>query len=269
MTSAIVMGDSYAYAPPPTGEPGMSTIGNCTLSFAGRVLQFRTNPNSIWWSYELLKNIDYTYGGQVVQLLGTRLGDLKVKVDCGRGGWPYLVQVAMFLRDLLAYQRGGNTATFLFMPRNWKLNVYGMSIPFSDQLTATTREIELSFKIQEDISGTLSQITIDTEIMRLNEGIYMPGILPHNMFDDPSGIAGNLDALSGGMVAALSGQGMADAQTPSGPSYSASGISNPVDTDPEGQAGNLLGNLGGPLNDLLNAANIPTAALGGLPIGDD
>ena len=64
------------------------------------------------------------------------------------------MNTVLFLRDLMVDQRNGNTATFEYTTRNWKLNVYAMSIPFQDQVTATTREIEIQFKIQEDVTGS-------------------------------------------------------------------------------------------------------------------
>lgn len=254
--------------PKPTGLAGRSNGAVATLSFAGKVFRFRTNPNEVWWSYELLKNVEYTYGGQVIQLLGVRLGDLRVKIECGWGGWDYLVQVAMFLRQILEDQRGGNTATFTYPSRGWQLNVYGMSIPFADQLTATTREIELVFKIQEDVNGTLSQVTLNADIARLAEGVYLPSLaLPHNQYDDQQGLAGNLDGMSSGMLSDLYNSVLHDPQTPSGPTYAPIGITNNVDMDILGNLSDLLGN---PLSDLTDGLNLQAPSLPGigkLPIG--
>lgn len=242
-------------APTIVGVKG-ATTSLATLSFAGQVFRFRTNPNEVWWSYELLKNVEYTYGGKVVQILGVRLGDLRIKLECGHGGWDYLVQVAMFLRQLLQDQRGGNTATFSYPLRGWELKVYSMSVPYADQLTATTREIELSFKIQEDVNGTLSQATMTADIARLAEGIYMPSVtLPHNKYDDPMGLAGNVNGMTGGMLSQLfGGNSVADPQNPSGPTYASSNVTNTVDDDPEGSISDLLGF---PLSDLTQGVDIP------------
>src|SRR6185437_458039 len=109
-----------------SGPSGVNT-GLCTLSFQDQVCRFRTNPNEVWWSYELLQNVEETYGGRVIQILGTRLGDLTVKVDCGLGGIDYLMEVVYYLRNLMSDQRNGNPATFAYTTRNWQLNVYAMS----------------------------------------------------------------------------------------------------------------------------------------------
>jgi hypothetical protein len=218
--------------------PGAANRGLCTLQWQGRTFRFRTNPNEIWWSYELLTNVEDTYGGRVVQLLGTRLGDLTVKVDCGQGGWSYLMQVVLYLRDLLSDQRNGNPAIFSYTTRNWKLQVYSMTIPFADQVTATTRELELNFKIQQDLTGVLSRVTVDAELARLVDGVYPPGMPIHNQFNDALGIIGNLP-----QAAWLAGQ-LSDPQNPSGPIYPPTGIVNNVDSEPFGDASQIPG-IGG------------------------
>lgn len=199
--------------PPQSVDPSKTNRGVCSLTFKEREFQFRTNPNEIWWTYELVRNVEQTYGGRVVQLLGTRLGDLQVKVECGAGGWPYLMKVVLFLRDMLSDQRGGDTAVFEYTTRNWRMKVYGMTIPFQDEVEATTRELTLNFKIQEDVTGVLSQITLNAEILRLQDGVYGGTVDPHNRYDDPF----SQDAAA-----------PTDAINPSGPSYNASNITNNV-----------------------------------------
>lgn len=200
-------------------SPGSTNRGICSLSYGnGKTFRFRTNPNEIWWDYELITHTEQTYGGRVVQLLGTRLGDLTVKVDCGGGRWEYLMQVVSYLRDLLISQRNGETALFEYTTRRWKLHVYGLTIPFQDEVTATTRELELRFKIQEDVTGVVSQLAMSAELLRLQQGTISGPI--HNEFNTPPG------------------QGWYDLAPP-GPSYSPSGIVNTVDTSFLGN--NILG----------------------------
>jgi hypothetical protein len=193
----------------------------------------------------LLAKTMETYGGRVIQLLGTKLGDLKVMVDCGSARWPYLVQVVSFLRDLLSDQRNGNPATFEYTTRNWKLKVYSMSIPFEDQVDATVREIELNFKIQEDVSGALSKVTLDADLLRLSDGVYGPGQATHNRYND---------------IAQLNTPSTV-AENPNIPSYVSTGIVNLVDTQPQGDnplGANPLSALGGmvPLPSIPGVGNI-------------
>jgi len=218
--------------PAPPAGPAGDTQGICTLTWQNQVFRFRTNPNEIWWSYELLKAPMQTYGGQVIQLLGVKLGDLQVKVDCGAGGWPYLVEVVGFLRNLLSDQRNGNPAIFYYAPRNWKLQVYALSVPFQDQVEATVREIELNFKIQQDITGFVGKNTLDAELARLQNSVYGPGQDTHNKYN-----SGSPDKT--------------DAENPGGPTYSPSGIVNTVDTQ-------VAGNNPGGVNPLASAlAGVP------------
>lgn len=211
---------------PPGSVPLPPTLnghqqGLCSLAWQDQVFTFRTNPNEMWWSYELIKAPFSTYGGTVTQILGVRMGDLRVKIDCGAGGWPYLMQVVSFLRNLLTDQRNGNAAVFTYAPRNWKLGVYSLTIPFEDQVEATVREIELNFKIQEDISGNLGQNLINAEILALQQNVYGVTQATHNSYNDGAG-----------------GKGLGLArEAPGGPTYAQNGPTNTVDST--GIAGNL------------------------------
>jgi hypothetical protein len=147
--------------------------GIASLTFSGRTWRFRTNPNTITWSYSLVTNTDQTYGGRVIQILATKIDDLIVRVECGNGGWAYNEALVLFIRDLLVSQRNpmAPPATFEYTTRNWKFNVYGLSIPFQDQVTATVRELELHFKVQEDVSGVVSGAILDATLAQMQDGI--------------------------------------------------------------------------------------------------
>lgn len=145
--------------------------GIASLEFGGRTLRFRTNPNAIWWNYSLITNVDNTYGGRVVQILGARMDDLIVTVDCGNGGWAYQRQVIGFMRDMINDQRKGDPGVFTYTTRNWRMKVFALSVPFQDTVSAVTREMELRFKIQEDVSGVQTSIALASELNRLKDGI--------------------------------------------------------------------------------------------------
>jgi len=145
--------------------------GIASLEFGGKVLRFRTNPNEVWWNYSLITAVENTYGGRVVQILGAKIDDLVVTIECGRGGWNYQRQVVGFMRDMIADQRKGDPGTFSYTTRNWRLKVFALSVPFQDSVTATTREIELRFKVQEDVSGVMSSLALSTELARLQDGV--------------------------------------------------------------------------------------------------
>lgn len=155
----------------PTNSAANPQRGIASLTWGNHVLRFRTNPNEVTWNYSLITKTDQTYGGRVVQILGTKIEDLTVKVDCGNGGWPYLVKIVTFMRDLMVAQRNGQTAVFEYTTRKWKLKVYAASFPFADQITATTRELTLNFKVQEDISGIVSSATISAALQAFINGV--------------------------------------------------------------------------------------------------
>lgn len=212
-------------------EPGVANRGLCSLTYNGQILRFRTNPNQMFWDYQLLTKVENTYGGRVIQVLGTRLGDLSVTVECGMGGWPYLMQVVGFLRDMVSDQRNQvQPGTFEYTTHNWKLNVYAINVPFQDEVTATTREITLNFKIQEDLTGVLSQITMRAEMLKLQEGVVGPGRSPHNQYNDFE----------------RNGQPeIFNPVAPGGPGYAPTGIMNLVNVQPFGNNPGGLNPLAG------------------------
>lgn len=150
-----------------TGERGIASLYH---PGAG-TLRFRSNPKEFNWSYTLNKRVDQTYGGRVIQLLGTRIEDFTFKADAGRGRWPYMNGVAKFMRDVMIAQRNGIPATFEYTTRGWKFNAFVVSVPFADAVEEVLREFEIGLKVQEDVSGLMSQNTLQAELRRLQDGI--------------------------------------------------------------------------------------------------
>jgi hypothetical protein len=148
------------------GETGVAS-----LTHMGRTFRFRTNPNQFQWTYTLNKRIDQTYGGRVVQLLGTKIDDFVIKADAGGGRWDYTNRMAKFMRDVMINQRNGVPATFEYTKRGWKLNCYIVSVPFQDSVEEVLRPFEIQMKVQEDVSGLMSQASLRGELARLSDGI--------------------------------------------------------------------------------------------------
>jgi hypothetical protein len=180
--------------------------GIASLTFNGKVLRFRTNPNSVWWSYLLKTNVEQTYGGRVVQILGVGIDDLVVKVECGRGGWPEAKRIVDFLRQVMIDQRKGknNIGDFKYTTRNWHMKVYALSVPFQDQVNATTRELELHFKVQEDVSQVQSQAALSAELTRLRDGVGFVKMPGYNVPTTEAGSGENPSWMNG----AVSGPGI-------------------------------------------------------------
>lgn len=170
MTSSITQLSGMSFpqvaAPMPEGERGVAS-----LRWGGSVLRFRTNPNEFNWQYTLKKRIDPTYGGRVVQLLGTSIEEFTLKADAGGGRWEYANKVATFLRDVMIRQRNGVPATFDYTTRGWRLNVYVVSVPFADAVEEVLREFTIQFKVQEDVSGVMSKNSLSAELSRLKDGV--------------------------------------------------------------------------------------------------
>ncbi len=159
-----------------------------TITHGGKSFQFRTNPNSIRWTYTLNTKVEETYGGRVVQILSCNMDDLVVTAEAGGGGWEYIHAVALFMRDMLFDQRsGGEPGTFSYPTRGWEMDVYAVNFPFKDAWNEVTREFTMQFKIQEDVNGVITSDTIAGEIERLKKGIEYE----HNDFNTPEGDPGS------------------------------------------------------------------------------
>jgi hypothetical protein len=63
------------------------------------------------------------------------------------------------------------------------MNVYAVSVPFQDQVTASVRELELQFKVQEDISGVVTSNSLAKELAALKDGLGFT----HNSYNTGSG----------------------------------------------------------------------------------
>lgn len=175
--------------PRTTGERGIASMHHPDVG----TLRFRTNPNEFNWTYTLNKRVDETYGGRVVQLLGTKIDDFKFKADCGGGRWAYMNKVAKFMRDVMVAQRNGAPATFEYTTRGWKLNCYVVSVPFQDSIEEVKREFEVVCKVQEDVSDVLSKNTLSAEMRKLQDGINFR----RGKYNDPRFSAGVTDSEAG------------------------------------------------------------------------
>lgn len=160
-----------------SGETGIASLHHPNVG----TLRFRSNPNEFGWDYVLNKRIDQTYGGRVIQLLGTKIDNFSIKADSGAGRWEYTNKVARFMRDLMIVQRNGTPATFEYTTRGWKLNCFIVSIPFFDAVEEVRREFEIQMKVQEDISGVMSKNTLSAELRRLKDGIAFK----RSQYNDP------------------------------------------------------------------------------------
>lgn len=184
-----------AYGWPQVGPPSANTeergIASLHHPKVG-TFRFRSNPNEFNWSYTLNKRVDQTYGGRVIQLLGTRIDDFSLKADCGGGRWREMNRAAVFMRNVMMAQRDGIPATFEYTTRGWRFNAYVVSVPFADAVEEVLREFEIGLKVQEDVSGVMSRNTLEAEMRRLQNGIgfrrgkYNDPLFGQNLADAPN-----------------------------------------------------------------------------------
>ena len=160
-----------------SGERGIASLSHPGVG----TFRLRCNPKEFNWSYTLNKRVDQTYGGRVIQLLGTRIDDFSFKADAGLGRWPEVNRVANFMRNVMIEQRNGIPATFEYTTRGWKFNAYVVSVPFADAVEEVLREFEVGMKVQEDVSGLMSRNTLQAELRRLQDGIGFR----RNQYNDP------------------------------------------------------------------------------------
>lgn len=175
------MADKYTF-PQKSPRLGPGERGIASLTHKGRTFRFRTQPNQFQWTYTLNKRVDQTYGGRVVQLLGTKIDDFVLKAEAGGGRWDYTNRMAKFMRDVMIEQRDGTPATFEYTTRGWKLNCYVVSVPFQDAIEEVLRPFEIQLKVQEDVSGLMSKSSLSAELRRLQDGVGFR----RSKFNDPT-----------------------------------------------------------------------------------
>jgi hypothetical protein len=215
-------------SPLTTDERGIATLSHPEVGS----FRFRSNPKEFNWNYTLTKRVDQTYGGRVIQLLGTRIDDFTFKADCGAGRWEYMNRVAKFMRDIMIRQRGGKPATFEYTTRGWKFNAFVVAVPFADAVEEVLREFDVSLKVQEDVSGVMSKGTLSAELRRLQDGIGFR----RSKYNDPifatTGGVFNIDM--GPITDQVAGQYNAIVQN----NFLPNGVADPI-----GQATGLVNNL--------------------------
>lgn len=151
---------------PPTQKLGLASIS------AHKQFVFRINPYNINWGYNLRTHVDDTYGGKIVQILGTDLTSLTIDTVSGKGGIAYLQEFAKFWRDMCTWQQNTQElAIFSFPPKNYSLKVWAQSMTFNNKLDNLTYPINMTFQIQEDINGTLKKTSMTDTIKKLATGI--------------------------------------------------------------------------------------------------
>lgn len=157
--------------------PGMATLGG---------KPFLIDPSQVQWDFAVKAAEKMTVGGKVVQVFGTKLGDMVVSGSFGFGdraagdeaGWEYqsryLGQVQRWAAQSV---NNGAPLRFTFTPRGWDFHVYikAYSGRQGPAVGLTPTEFNpawtLTFFIVEDNTGVIVKATRDIYISRLLNGV--------------------------------------------------------------------------------------------------
>lgn len=186
---------------------------------------FRTNPSRISWSHELKTNVENTYGGRVVQILGASIGGLTVGAEGGMGRDGYLREVLKFALALTKWQKvNEKPVTFYYPPENFVFDVFLQGFTFNDEVNNVVFPYSFNFLVQEDVSGVALSKTITEEFKGLKSGI---GFNRESAYTNPESPLNKVDPLTeseGGWTQGGSSEGGSSEGVPSGQAPPASAL---------------------------------------------
>jgi cell wall-associated NlpC family hydrolase len=132
----------------------------------------RVDPYEVSWNYNLRTHIDDTYGGKVVQILGTDLGELTISSITGLGGRAELLNLADFFRGMCEWQVvQRKPATFSFPYKKYSLTVWAHEMTYNDSIDNISFPYTMTFYIEDDIGGNLNKIAMTDALRNLTDGI--------------------------------------------------------------------------------------------------
>lgn len=187
--------------------------------------QFRLNPNSIQWSYKLNTSTTETYGGRVVQLLGTSIEGFTVTADCGRGGIGELRRVIEYCRQLLLWEKETDSFVTFNMPtQNLSFLCQLSSISFGDSLDNVSFPFTMNFNVQDSVSSILKSRLMTQELNRIRDGMgYRKSFW--NDPETPQNIQAEKERQPNKPLATGGGSGGTSYTAPDGQSYSVPNVS--------------------------------------------
>lgn len=154
-------------------------LGNVLLPF---------NPNSVSWDFEMKVGVTNTIGGRVVQVFGSRLGDMSMSgsFDSWERQEAFFHQVRTWV-DQQNANRGRTPLRFTYAPKNWDFNVLiralsdttgNQSVTYDNQIVAPKFQLVL-FVVQDNVGNVVSAIK-DAYIARLVDGVGFKTGSPYN-----------------------------------------------------------------------------------------
>lgn len=145
--------------------------------------QFRIDPTSIQWSYNVKVKDSASVGGKVIQIFGTSVSDMTVEGSFGVGGWQeqerFLQMMLELAKDQVAEARNPSKEPlrFIYPPKGWDFKVMLKAYtspdgPRSVRLSPTNfnPKWKLTLFIVED-NADLKRVATNAYIARLTKGI--------------------------------------------------------------------------------------------------
>ncbi len=167
---------------------GFATLGG---------LSFRVDPEAVSWDFTVKTKVTSTVGGRVIQIFGTKVGDMKVSGSVGVGGYADHKRLVDNIKYLAEAQLAEDARPYRFtLPQeNLSVDVWIKDIA-DDQGATITREpglfnqrFTLTFQLADD-NAELSTIATDAYIARLTQGI---GWVP-NEYNGPVDVVAGMPA---------------------------------------------------------------------------
>lgn len=174
------------------------------------------DPDSVAWDYQIKTHVEDTIGGRVVQVIGTRLGDMSVA-----GSFRDWEAQDAFYRRVAAWvdrqtaTKGRATLRFVYTPKRWDMHVLikafrdgrGNGITHDNNIIAP-RYLMTLFVVQDNV-GNITRGIQDAYIARLVEGVGWKFSTDYNGPDamgNESTVLGQFQAAAAGTASLPGGQ---------------------------------------------------------------
>ena len=131
---------------------------------------FRVDPNSCKWSYNIRTHEDETYGGKVIQILGIDIGLMQIVGEFGDGGFPEQERMVVYVRNCMTALKKQHTR-FVFPFKGWDMQGWFTGYPkyYLDRTTVSPAFTVPFFVAVEN--GALTKIAMNEALKKVQIGI--------------------------------------------------------------------------------------------------
>lgn len=143
---------------------------------------FRLDPSEVAWDFTIKTKTLPTVGGKVIQVFGTKLGNMTVNGEFGQGGWQAQAAFLERIRAIGARQAnlGAQVPVRFRLPQHgWDFQVFLNSFTNRDGGSSSVRQAagifaptwSLNFTIAEDHTAGLKEAATELFIRRISKGM--------------------------------------------------------------------------------------------------